>query len=125
MDDYILGTASAEANAILDSLQQQASQLQTQIFNASDSSARMLFFAFDGTGNNKDDPSLGPATNVAHIYGSADQALRSSNSGQAFYFKGPGTEDNLALQLLDGATGITVPETVGETAFYRVSLLPP
>ncbi|WP_411881697.1 phospholipase effector Tle1 domain-containing protein [Polaromonas sp. YR568] len=121
MSTYILGTASNEAAAKLEALRQLSLQQQAQVFSASDTRNRMLFFAFDGTGNNKDDPSLGLPTNVAHLYNAAKAALEdpAHTTGRAFYFKGPGTQDNAAAWLIDTASGTTVPATVA-TAYKQL-----
>ena len=106
MNDYILGTASSAAAANIAQIQQQASLPLTPVFNSNASGARMLVFAFDGTGNSRDDPTFGNPSNAAHIYDSAKAGLRVSNSGQAFYYKGPGTGGPLN-RVLDGATGMS------------------
>ena len=52
-DEYIGGQASTEAIAKLEALRQAASSAKPSVFDASNPIARMLFFAFDGTGDNK------------------------------------------------------------------------
>ncbi|WP_411881696.1 hypothetical protein [Polaromonas sp. YR568] len=67
MSTYILGAASNEAGAKLEALRQIFLQQQAQVFNASDTRNRMLFFAFGDTGNNKGASSLELFTKVVQV----------------------------------------------------------
>ncbi len=118
-DEYILGTATPDAIANLERLRQQASQTKTPVFDSTNKNNKMLFFAFDGTGDNKDNGSLGAPSNVGRLFESAQSGLRASSSGDAFYYKGPGTQDDPVSRVLDGATGMTVPQTVA-TAYQNL-----
>lgn len=65
---------------------------------------RLYVAAFDGTGNDKGNASLGPPTNVAILY---DQVHGLAGDGHvaAGYVAGPGTQHRWLENKVDGATG--------------------
>lgn len=93
-------------------------QPQSQTFDRTDSNRLVFFAAFDGTGNDRNDPTR-PETNVSRIERAMDSALASGNQGQTFYRRGPGTSGNRAEQIGDTITGASVEQTarVGYEAF--------
>lgn len=120
MAEYSLGNISAAALENIKRLQQQASQPQRHVFDSNGSNRQFILFAFDGTGDNKNNEALGAPSNVARIFDAAKRAVQDSPRpiGDAFYYPGPGpgTQDNPIMRVIDGATGMTVPDTV-KTAY--------
>lgn len=112
-DHPITGQVSPAGMSTLDNLIERAQQPQKQIFDATDPNRRVIFFALDGTGNNKDDPDKA-STNVARVFEMVDGALRANGgaNGQAFYFKGPGTQSFGLTRGIDGLTGASGLEIV-------------
>ena len=77
----------------------------TPTFNTS-SNSKTYFVAFDGTWNNRNDPSYGPQTNVSLL----DQ-LATANGVTSQYYQGVGTYGVAPLSWLDAGIGATISST--------------
>lgn len=86
--------------------QQALSRLEVPVLlSAGNPHDRLYIAAFDGTGNDKRDPTRGPPTNVARLH---DQAKAAADRGEpigAGYLPGPGTQEGWFARALDAATG--------------------
>ncbi|VWX58664.1 hypothetical protein VARIO8X_150008 [Burkholderiales bacterium 8X] len=69
-----------------------------------------FFFAFDGTGNNKDDADR-PSTNVAALFDAAAAGFSETGRGKAEYFQGAGTQTDDLTSKFDGLLGTSVHAT--------------
>lgn len=70
-----------------------------------DARARLYVAAFDGTGNDRTEPGLGPKTNVALLHEQLIVDPQAHPQIRSGYVPGPGTQNGWASRILDAATG--------------------
>lgn len=91
----------------------QLGQMQVPVLVSSDRPNERLFVAvLDGTGNDRNNPDMGPQTGVAQIF---QQIRAQETSGEvsnvaAGYLRGPGTQSGWLGSKVDGAQGHTFEE---------------
>ena len=91
----------------------QLGQMQVPVLVSRDRPDERLFVAvLDGTGNDRNNPAMGPQTGVAQIF---QQIRDQETSGQvsnvaAGYLRGPGTQNGWLGSTVDGARGHTFEE---------------
>lgn len=95
-------------------MQQELTRLPVPTLQHSDDPREHLYLAFfDGTGQDLDNPKLGPPTNVGHLYRQAfDLALVPKNRIGAHYSKGIGTQDFVPARWAEGAWAMTWAEGI-------------
>ena len=99
----------------------QLGQMQVPVLVSRDRPDERLFVAvLDGTGNDRNNPGMGPQTGVAQIF---QQIRDQETSGQvsnvaAGYLRGPGTQSGWLGSRIDGAQGHTFEER-GETMYRQ------
>lgn len=100
--------ADAHDMQLFDEARRQLSQQRVPVFlHAGNPDERLFIACFDGTGNDANrDPSH--KTNIGLIYDQVAEARKQGRQElQAGYVEGPGTQRNVIIRLLDGATGFT------------------
>jgi hypothetical protein len=90
-------------------MRRQLSNLEVPILQREGNQKEFVFFAFlDGTGQDVDNPKLGPPTTIGHLYGQAkkfaDDPLHRIGTT---YSKGIGTQSNPVARVLDGMLAYT------------------
>lgn len=86
--------------------ERQMQSLQVPVLvSQEDPSTRLYVATFDGTGNDRSQPALGPQTNVALLYDQLTADPASHPQIRAGYVPGPGTQDGWASRTLDAVTG--------------------
>lgn len=104
---YLAGLSDAQ-RALLISNSQRASAGVPGGYQALSSNRKVYVVAFDGTGNNADDPNK-PQTNVSHLANLARAGL--GGNGTAAYYAGPGNQENWGMMAHDTLTGQTMMAT--------------
>lgn len=75
------------------------------LVSRADPHTRLFVAAFDGTGNDRTQPALGPQTNVALLYDQLTADPGSHPQIRAGYVPGPGTQHGKLVAALDAMTG--------------------
>ncbi|WP_460729897.1 XVIPCD domain-containing protein [Lysobacter rhizosphaerae] len=111
--------ATAEELQSIGTMRQALSQLPVPTLQHRDNPHEYLFFALlDGTGQDLDNPKLGPPTNIGVLAKQADK-LRSdpANRIATHYAKGIGSQSNGLIRAIDGMAAATWADGIEET--YR------
>jgi hypothetical protein len=99
---------------------QLASMRVPVLHERNDPDSRIFFAFFDGTGNDRENPSLGK-TNIALLHDATQRAFAHDPSIGTFYLPGPGTRNAGLGKGLDGARGYTYDERL-ETMYVEYCL---
>lgn len=77
------------------------------LHESADPHSRLYVAAFDGTGNDRENPSLGPSTNVALIEKQIRAHAAEHPHIRSDYVAGPGTQPRWLSRVVDGVSGHT------------------